>query len=90
MLCPKCSRLTLPEEHINETGKLYKLCYRCLRKEKISNVFHVNFLEELTELLCFPFCVLMISMDFSEEQTLKDLVMDVIELIWMEKKVKYR
>jgi hypothetical protein len=32
----------------------------------------------------------MISMDFSEEQTLKDLVMDVIELIWMEKKVKYR
>jgi hypothetical protein len=48
MICPKCKRFTLPEEHLSSSGKLNKLCFKCLKNPKIKEV---NYCDDLLEIL---------------------------------------
>lgn len=54
MFCPNCSRFTLPIDHISQTGRVNKLCCKCLKKERISNFHYLEDIESINSFDIFP------------------------------------
>ena len=64
MRCVKCTRFTFPEEHLSSSGKLNKLCNKCLKHVQVENVHYIEDLEEIIILEdLFPLCYILIPVD---------------------------
>jgi hypothetical protein len=90
MICPKCKRYTLPEEHLSSSGKLNKLCYKCLKKPKVKEV---NYCDDLLEILniveLFPLCFILINSD-NIDVPLEELGKSLCDILLIEKGYKFR
>ena len=90
MFCPKCSRFTMPDEHIGKTGKMNRLCCKCLGNEKLDNIYFLEHLEEIPEAMTFPSSILVLPIDCMEDQTLEEFGQDLMQMIFEEKEIQYR
>jgi hypothetical protein len=90
MRCVKCSRFTLPQEHLGHSGKLNKLCYKCLGNEMVENIYFIDEFEDIIQVeSLFPLCFFLIPAD-KLEGSLADLGTQLAEIISIEKGYKFR
>ena len=90
MYCPKCNRFTLQIEHINVSGNLTKLCFKCLKNQKIQNLFIIEDLEEINSLVILPLSYILVPIDLLEDQTLLEFGSDFADLLFETLGVKFR
>jgi hypothetical protein len=92
MFCPNCNRFTLIDEHIGETGKINKLCYKCLKKKKkVENVIQINDMEDVSSLTgIFPQSFILFPIELIESQTLEEFGSDFSDLLLENYGYKFR
>ena len=93
MYCHHCQRFTMLSDHLNETGKLNKLCRKCLKKQSLLSfpVYIIDNLEEIISLKLFPQSYILISDDLiTVDYTFEEFSNDLSDIIFEKTGIKFR
>ena len=92
MYCHKCDRFTLPIDHLNESGNLNKLSFKCLKKPRLSSqLFTIDDLDELQSLEVLPLSYILMPNDgITDDYTFEEFCSDTSDLIFEKTGLKFR